>query len=542
MGETPFYHFISSTAALDPVKTVFLCVPDSEAATVADVAAFATISGWIDQVERDGSLLIAPLAADGWAAEPIDLLKQLYLEHRNAFSAPSGRAIPGRPGGVWAWEPLIHVVGYAEGAKFAGNSLLAHPNFAASCVLVDGRPDDFAAAEEASDHWLVPSPSTGYGARNRDIPVAVWLFGDDPDGGAAAAHFREVNRAVEVGEQTFLGQRTQVLCNPDEPAWQVRRTPGLKGRDPAIAPLAMREFLNHVVRWKNSPDGTLAWHISKREFGEGRRYRHFSVRSGDHTYPCAVHLPSGMSRQEAAGLPLVLSLHGRGEPAWLFAEKNGWEALADETRAFMVALPDSPENRWTFDRDEHVLELLLERLVADFAADATRVYVTGFSNGAVFACQQASTRPHLFAAASPWNGPGIEAARAGGLDSFVLADGFAASGYVLPFWICVGDADDKAPVERPEELDAVLAVNGCSRERVQRWDAGNRYHADWGYRDGSRMATSAFTDRAGSLRVGFTVMKDMPHGAIADEARATWEFVRRFRRPPGAKQVEEIEP
>ena len=33
-------------------------------------------------------------------------------------------------------------------------------------------------------------------------------------------------------------------------------------------------------------------------------------------------------------------------------------------------------------------------------------------------------------------------------------------------------------------------------------------------------------------------MKNMPHGAIPEQSRAAWEFLRHFRRPAGSRQVE----
>jgi hypothetical protein len=32
-------------------------------------------------------------------------------------------------------------------------------------------------------------------------------------------------------------------------------------------------------------------------------------------------------------------------------------------------------------------------------------------------------------------------------------------------------------------------------------------------------------------------MKDMPHGAIYDQSRAAWAFLKRFSRPEGSKKV-----
>lgn len=513
-----YYSYISTRACADPVKTVFLCVPDESAASLEDVERFAKTSGWIDEVEDDGALLIAPVAPQGWAAMDPDTLREIYHADHNAFKAPSHVSMPGRDGTVWTWEPLIFTVGYGEGAVHAASLLVAHPAFAAAAILVDGVPDGYAAGNEPSDHWFVPQPSQSYHALCHEVPVAAWLFG------AAATDERFCNYLRATGA----------------PSWALRFTPELSGSDSQIAHRAMREFMAHVMRWKNAPDGTLAWRGSRRDFYTDGRYRHASVDVDGNAYHYAVYLPSGMEPADAKGLPIVFSIHGRGEPAWIFSEKNGWERLADETQEFAVILPDSPYDLWFEERDGNVPEAIIAQAMATYGFDAERVYCTGFSNGALFTCQEATTRPQLFAAVSPWNGPEESAMVAEGFQPFVYDRALLQSGYEMPFWYCVGDSDGKASAEREDEVDFMLAANGCSREHEERWGV-THYPAESGYAEGERFSTRAFRNVNGSVRVGFTVMRDMPHGAIADEARAAWEFLRRFRRPSGSKTVEEIQ-
>jgi len=315
--------------------------------------------------------------------------------------------------------------------------------------------------------------------------------------------------------------------------------PELGGADPALARLAMRELVCHVIRWKNGPDGELAWHQSRQEFFFDGRFGHRVVELGWSSYHYALHLPTGMSPDEARGLPLVISIHGRGESPYLYADKNGWEDLADETRAFMVAVPSSPYNVWCADRDAEVLERLVADVAEAYGCDTTRVYATGFSNGGAYTCQQGTTRPWLFAAVSPWNAPPAEAIAGSDMGDYFYHPSFATGDYELPFFIVTGDSDDKGVQDRTADLADVLPPNGCTLESEQVWDASNRYTADHGYREGDRISTRVYCNAQGSPRVGLTVMRDMPHGAIADEARAAWEFMSRFRRPEGSKTVEE---
>lgn len=519
MSDIEYFSYVSTRACADPVKTVFLCAPDEFATTLASVRAFAEKSGWLDEVEDDGALLVAPVAPEGWAAMGAGTLRDIYLADRNAFKAPSHVSMPGRDGMVWTWEPLIFAVGYREGATHVSNLQVAHPAFLAASILVDGSADDYSTVNDPSDHWFVPKPSTAYHAENHEVPLAAWLFG------SAAKDARLVEYLRATGA----------------PEWALRVTPELGGDEPAIAHRAMREFMAHVMRWKNSPDGTLAWRGSRRDFYTDGRYEHASVDVAGNCYHYAIYLPAGMTREEAKGLPLVFSIHGRGEPAWIFSEKNGWERLADETREFAVVLPDSPYDLWFEDRDGDVPQAIIENAVAEYGFDPERIYCTGFSNGALFTCQEATTRPQLFAAVSPWNGPEERAMAAQGFLSFAYSREFLDSGYEMPFWYCVGDSDNKASADREDEIDFMLAASGCTRESEERWNAAVHYPSSRGYREGERFSTRVFCNQAGSVRMGFTVMRDMPHGAIADEARAAWEFLRRFRRPAGSKAVEEVQ-
>lgn len=535
-----FYSYVSTTACADPVKTVFLFVPDAHAKTVEDVRRFAEESGWVEQVERDADALIAPVAPKGWSAEREDLPLTLYQAHKNDLMAPGGETIPGRNGSVWTWEVMLELVGYSEGATFAGNFQLAHPGFAAASVLVDGTATNFAAGDEPSEHWLVDE-ARDYDLKNREVPIALWLMGVC-DAADTLAYLRGVDGLGEGERCELEGVATTIWRNPKHVAQQLRVSPGLTGADPKVALLGMQHLFEEVIRWKNAPDGTLTPHISKREFFGGGRYLHHGLRVGDHNYHYAVYLPRGWDKGSVRGLALVFSIHGRGEPTWVFAQKNGWEDLADETREFVVVLPDSPENRWVIDRDREVLPAITRAVLDEYGLDPERVYLSGFSNGALYTCQQVSTFPELYAAASPWNGPDLTTCERMRIDSYVYHEDFAASGYEMPFWICVGDSDAKAAANRDDELGIVLPANGCDPASEQAWDGRNHYTADAGYLDGDRMDTRVFSTAGGSVRVGVTTMKNMPHGAIPDEARAAWEFMRRFRRVSGSKTIEEVEP
>ncbi|NCB32626.1 MAG: hypothetical protein EOM64_01870 [Erysipelotrichia bacterium] len=527
---------LSTKANWDPVKTIFLCVPSKFAISRELIEQFTEISGWKQIAEDDGALLIAPISKD-WSEESCELILEIYDASRNSFRAVGGVSTPGRDGIVWTWETLIYMVGYKEGADYAGNVLVSHPNVFAGTLLVGGTAHNFIPAKEISDHWLVKNPSVDYRMRKCDIPSALWMFTDTEDS-KALEYFCACNQIKNSKKVRFDGIETYTYVNSERPAEEIRVTIEPCTYEKKIAQVCMHTFFNHVIRWKNCPDGQLRYRTGKEDFYRTDKYAHYSVSTGKNEYPYAVYLPQGTA--DTHNLAIVLSLHGRGEPAWVFAEKNGWESLADETKEFITVLPDSPFNSWFIERDRDCLGMIIDAVTEKYHADRSRVYITGFSNGAIFTNQMLSAEPWLFAAASPWNAPGIAACLEIMPGSSYYEPQFLNSGYDMPIWIAVGDNDSKASADREDELDMMLKINGCDRKNETIRNGKNFYTEGNGYSDGDRFHSRAFSDSQGSVKTVLTVMKNMPHGAIWDESRAAWEFMKRFKRNAKRKKIEEI--
>ncbi|MBR0138265.1 MAG: hypothetical protein IJM15_07630 [Erysipelotrichaceae bacterium] len=526
---TEYYSYISTKAAWDCIQTVFLCVPSQYAEDIDKCRQFAKESGWIDQAEENALVLIAPLAPKGWENVSRSLIPEFYEEHKNDFRAPGGVSIPGRDGVLWLWETMIYLVGYEDGADYAAEAVMAEPGFFAASAIYNGRINDFSYASKKTSCWFVRKPHD-YQHINSEIPSSVWLIGNTSK--ETHDYFCRCAHVDMLKENVFDQIRTEVRHNSAEPAQEVR----LSEQDSISAQSVMDTFFNHILRWKNGPDGALKNYLGKKDYAVSERFVHYCAEAGGLSYPYTVYLPEGISREQAEGLPIVFSIHGRGEPSWVFAEKNGWHKLADETKEFIAVFPDSPYNIWLIDRDRDAIKAILAQVLENYKADASRVYLSGFSNGAIFTAQQASTFPELFAAVSPWNGPGMNLK----IDTYVYHEDFENSEYEMPFWINVGDSDNKAGSYREDELDIVLKPNGCSRDSEETWNGDNYYTIEKGYKEGERFNTRVFRNSNGSVRVGLTVMKNMPHGAIWDQSRAAWNFMKRFRRVDGNTKIEEI--
>lgn len=542
----PIYSYISTLAGYDPVRTYYVCAPEEDAASLDSLARFAEVSGWREAAQQRGAVLVMPAAPGGWDALPDTLLMDIYLETRNRFQTRSGKALWGRQGGLWCWETMICLAGYRQGAAFAGRALVRCPNLFAATALVEGAPADFRAGDQPSSHWLVKNVGGDYRKRNRDIPVCLWMWGSQEQTQPAVDYFTR-QEGAKPAEVTIAGHPARLWQSEDRPACQVAVFSGGPRPGPELTRLIAGELFSHAIRWKNSPDGTLDRIHDREEFYHHPLFTRHTVTANDSDYDFFVHLPARMDREAAAGLPLVFTVHGRGEPAWMFTTKNGWDRLADETGEFILVSPDSPGNIWFLDRDGAAFPAMVQFMAEHYRIDTTRVYLTGFSNGGMMARETGVRYPWLFAGISPWNAPRADTFALRREDSPAMPDrfgpemeevlaGFTAGGYELPAWFCYGDNDPAAAPEENLMLETLLRANGCTGEAVA-LDSASQYPRGAGYQQGERFSTMAYPKADGAVPVAVTVMKEMPHGAIHDQSRAAWRFLRRFRRIEGRKDI-----
>jgi pimeloyl-ACP methyl ester carboxylesterase len=117
-----------------------------------------------------------------------------------------------------------------------------------------------------------------------------------------------------------------------------------------------------------------------------------------------LYLPYDYGQDPARQWPLIVFLHGSGERGYDATEvaANGLPQLLT-TRPdfpFIVLSPQVPPEE-TWNTQLSVLNALLNRIQADYAVDATRVYLTGMSMGGFGAWAMALRYPQRFAALVP---------------------------------------------------------------------------------------------------------------------------------------------
>lgn len=142
----------------------------------------------------------------------------------------------------------------------------------------------------------------------------------------------------------------------------------------------------------------------------------------DHRREYLLYIPVNYSDQVEA--PIVLNFHGFGSTAFDQLRLSDWRELADENNFILIypqglkstadAKTSVGETHWNPDplsrdnksesEDLGFVEKLLRRISKQYSTDVSRVYVTGFSNGADMAYGLASYKSNVIAGIAPVSG------------------------------------------------------------------------------------------------------------------------------------------
>ena len=92
----------------------------------------------------------------------------------------------------------------------------------------------------------------------------------------------------------------------------------------------------------------------------------------------------------------------------------------------------------------------------------------------------------------------------------------------MPFAFIFGDKDKAACAENDPMAEPMVAANGCTSMETAKGDG---------------FPMVSYKNPNGQAMVIVTIMKNMPHGAVYEESRLTWEFLRQFCRIGGSRKV-----
>jgi predicted peptidase len=169
-----------------------------------------------------------------------------------------------------------------------------------------------------------------------------------------------------------------------------------------------------------------------------------------------LFLPRDYGTSPEEKWPLILFLHGAGERGddLELVKKHGIPKIVEQQSdlPFIVVSPQCPDETTWWDH-QRTLKALLDEIVANYAVDTARIYLTGLSMGGYGTWGLAMAYPKLFAAIAPICG--------GGFPEFVsqLKD--------VPVWAFHGAEDNAIKLEVGQRMvDALRACGGNVRFTV----------------------------------------------------------------------------
>ncbi|WP_067865311.1 alpha/beta hydrolase family esterase [Neptuniibacter marinus] len=192
-------------------------------------------------------------------------------------------------------------------------------------------------------------------------------------------------------------------------------------------------------------------------FAANEEVEHQILISGDKR-TALIHFPL---MHDTDKLPALIVLHGGLGNAEHVQDTTGIDALG-ETEGFLTVYPNGTglrffKNRRTWNAgrccgpaakktvdDVGFLSQLIDDLVSDYQADPKKIYITGFSNGAMMAYRLACEIPEKIAAIVPVSG--------------TLAVDNCQSATAVPVLHIHGEADDNVPVLGGEGSRSVAGV------------------------------------------------------------------------------------
>ena len=165
-----------------------------------------------------------------------------------------------------------------------------------------------------------------------------------------------------------------------------------------------------------------------------------------------LHLPDGYGKGRKRW-PVILFLHGAGERGSRLSmvRRHGPPKLIDagEDLPFLVVSPQCPREQWW---SNDVLIALLDDILATYAADPARVYLTGLSMGGRGTWALATACPERFAAIAPVCG---------------WCEPFVISRLVdLPAWIFHGARDAVVPVAKSKDMHTAIRRAGGRKVKL----------------------------------------------------------------------------
>jgi poly(3-hydroxybutyrate) depolymerase len=479
----------------------------------------------------------------------------------NAEGEGNNRRDDGRPPRVMTWFPFQYLAGVGVGGRVAQEFAIDYPGVYAAVATLDATPFNaiYAKGNEPAQGYFqemrMKNALPVWKQLKKDVPVAVWLFNSrqsNTDATKLADYWKHVDRVSSVGSQrTVAGFSTVIYRNSGNAAQQVRLStlPAASKPDEALATAIWSEFFSHVARWTSSANGDLGTLLTQTEINASFDVRPITVDGKPYKY--YLKRPSGFEKGKP--LPLVISAHGFGYPAWLYLSQIKMHEVG-EKEGFLTAYIEGPAPGWDFRSPDSGDAQFVQKVIADaeqaYGADPRRIYMQGFSLGSGLTYMMGITHPGLFAAISPNSGIGPMSKEVEARSAEVKAQ----SDIRIPTLMVYGNVDSGGSVDG--KIPARGVIRGAFDElkgfdHITTQDRSERFNSEYSepYEvlvPGVKMAREGADKRypKGRFEIyrymsadpeplnlfSFVWVEDMAHGGEPREAQLEWDYFKRWHR------------
>jgi polyhydroxybutyrate depolymerase len=198
-------------------------------------------------------------------------------------------------------------------------------------------------------------------------------------------------------------------------------------------------------------------------------------------------------------LMLIFALHGYNMTN--SSVVSGFNFTSRSNGQAITVYPQGLSNAWTSDSTDYTfMQTLITDLESKYCIDTNRVYMTGFSQGGVFANDVACEKNSLFRAYAP-----VEGCGPGGLNA-KLSPVCSVADAKPAIMVIVGDSDTTATPEQAQATrDFWIKRNGCSQTTTSSYTGCVTYsgcaegkpvvycHGAWNHTTSSNAATDVWS-------------------------------------------------
>lgn len=190
-----------------------------------------------------------------------------------------------------------------------------------------------------------------------------------------------------------------------------------------------------------------------------------------HDYPYTVYVPRNYDGSKPT--PLILFLHGAGE-----CGSDGWKPVMQGIATaimqdiskwpFIVIIPQKPDVKYAWEQYDDAWMEMLKVARKDYNIDASRLYLTGLSQGGHGTWALGAKHADLWAAISPICGYGggkwpDAPTPEGLLPAFNGSDADLGTALKdMPVWAFHGEADSVVPTQNSRDIVAAIKAAGGS--------------------------------------------------------------------------------